>query len=167
MSLISKLMEMTRLNDDDDDDYFGPEDDYELDRPGRRNTFSNSRDDYDEEEDEPRPRFFSRSSSKVVPMKRSMEVSMIKPTSIEDARDICDFLLDGKAVVLNMEGIHTEVAQRIIDFTSGATYSMNGNLQKISSYIFIATPESVELSGDFQDLLGSGALDVSGMNIRL
>ena len=103
MSLISKLMEMTRLNDDDDDDYFGPEDDYELDRPGRRNTFSNSREDMDEEEDEPRPRFFNRTSSKVVPMKRTMEVSMIKPTSIEDARDICDFLLDGKAVVLNME----------------------------------------------------------------
>ena len=57
--------------------------------------------------------------------------------------------------------------QRIIDFTSGATYSMNGNLQKISSYIFIATPESVELSGDFQDLLGNGNLDVSGMNIRI
>ena len=92
---------------------------------------------------------------------------MIKPTSIEDARDICDYLLDGKAVVLNMEGIHMEVAQRIIDFTSGATYSMNGNLQKISSYIFIGTPESVELSGDFQDLLGGGNLDVSGMNIRL
>ncbi|MCI9162845.1 cell division protein SepF [Clostridiaceae bacterium] len=167
MSLISKLMEITRLNDDEDDDYFGPEDDYEQDRPSRRNTFSNSRDDMDEEEEEPRPRFFSRSSSKVVPMRKAMEVSMIKPTSIEDARDICDFLLDGKAVVLNMEGIHMEVAQRIIDFTSGATYSMNGNLQKISSYIFIATPESVELSGDFQDLLGNANLDVSGMNIRL
>ena len=128
MSLISKLMEMTRLNDDDDDDYFGPEDDYELDRPGRRNTFSNSRDDYDEEEDEPRPRFFSRSSSKVVPMKRSMEVSMIKPTSIEDARDICDFLLDGKAVVLNMEGIHTEVAQRIIDLVHERKSSENFQL---------------------------------------
>ncbi|RKJ00976.1 cell division protein SepF [bacterium D16-54] len=166
MSLISRLMEMTRLNDDDDEDYFGPEDDYELDRPVRRNTFSNSRDDMDDEEEEPRPRFFSRPSPKVVPMRRA-EVSMIKPTSIEDAREICDFLLAGKAVVLNMEGIHTEIAQRIIDFTSGATYSMNGNLQKISSYIFIATPESVELSGDFQDLLGNGSLDVSGMNIRL
>ena len=76
-----------------------------------------------------------------------MEVTMIKPTSMEDSRDICDYLLAGKAVVLNMEGIHTEVAQRIIDFTSGATYSMNGNLQKISNYIFIATPDSVELSG--------------------
>ena len=168
MSLISRLMEMTRLNDDEeDDDYFGPEDDYESDRPVRRNTFSNSRDDLDEDEEEPRPRFFSRSSAKVVPMRRTMEVSMIKPTSIEDAREICDYLLAGKAVVLNMEGIHTEVAQRIIDFTSGATYSMNGNLQKISSYIFIATPESVELSGDFQDLLSHGNLDVSGMNIRL
>ena len=82
-----------------------------------------------------------------------MEVSLIKPTSLDDAKEICDYLLAGKAVVLNMEGIHTETAQRIIDFTSGSTYSMNGNLQKISSYIFIATPESVELSGDFQEIL--------------
>ena len=92
---------------------------------------------------------------------------MVRPTSIEDAREICDYLLAGKAVVLNMEGIHTEIAQRIIDFTSGSTYSMNGNLQKISSYIFIATPESVELSGDFQEMIGNGTLDVSGLNIRL
>ena len=96
-----------------------------------------------------------------------MEVSMVKPTSIEDAKEICDYMLAGKAVVLNMEGIHTEVAQRIIDFTSGATYSMNGNLQKISNYIFIATPESVELSGDFQDLLNNGTLDMGGMSLRL
>ena len=68
---------------------------------------------------------------------------------------------------MNMEGIHMETAQRIIDFTSGATYSLSGNLQKISNYIFIATPPSVELSGDFQDLLSGGNLDVSGLNIRL
>lgn len=92
---------------------------------------------------------------------------MVKPNSIEDSREICDYLLEGKAVVLNMEGIHMELAQRIIDFTCGATYSMHGNLQKISNYIFIATPESVELSGDFQDMLNSGTLDVSGMNIRM
>jgi cell division inhibitor SepF len=97
-----------------------------------------------------------------------MEVSLIKPTSMDDAKEVCDYLLAGKAVVLNMEGIHMETAQRIIDFTSGATYSMNGNLQKISNYIFIATPQSVELSGDFQDLFtGGSGLDVSGLNIHL
>ena len=52
-----------------------------------------------------------------------------------------------------------EVAQRIIDFVSGAAYSMDGNLQRISNYIFIVTPNSVELSGDFQDMLAAG--DVS------
>lgn len=168
MSFLSKFMETFRLSPEDEDDYFGPEDDYDMDKSGRKSLFS-TRDDadsYDDEGEETRPRFFPR-SSKVVPLKRGMEVSLIKPTSMEDSREICDYLLAGKAVVLNMEGIHMEVAQRIIDFTSGATYSMNGNLQKISSYIFIATPESVELSGDFQDLLNNGTLDVSGLNIRL
>ncbi|MCC8059332.1 MAG: cell division protein SepF [Clostridiales bacterium] len=165
MGLLNKLMETMRMTGDDEDDYFG-EDDYDFDKPARKPLFNSSQDDDGDYAEETRPRFFGR-SSKVVPMKRGMEVALIKPTSLEDARDICDNLLAGKAVVLNMEGIHTEVAQRIIDFTSGATYSMNGNLQKISNYIFIATPESVELSGDFQDLLNSGSLDVSGMNIHL
>ena len=91
---------------------------------------------------------------------------MIRPKSVEEGREICDTLLSGRAVVINLEGINMDVAQRIIDFTSGACYSMNGNLQKISSYIFIVTPQSVELSGDFQEIL-SGALDVSTLNISL
>lgn len=167
MSILNRLMDTMRLNGDEDDDYF-LDDDYEDEKPVKKNPFNKKSDDYydDDEEVEQKPRFLSR-SSKVVPMRRGMEVSLIKPTSIEDAREISDYLLAGKAVVLNMEGIHTEVAQRIIDFTSGATYSMNGNLQKISNYIFIATPESVELSGDFQDLLSSASLDVSGLNLHL
>lgn len=170
MSLLGKLMDSMRLSDSEDDDYFLDDEDYEEEKPARKGLFGKKDDDYyddDEDLDEPaKPRFLSR--NKVVPMKRGgMEVSMVKPTSIEDAKEICDYLLAGKAVVLNMEGLHTEVAQRIIDFTSGATYSMNGNLQKISNYIFIATPESVELSGDFQDLFGGGTLDISGMNLRI
>ena len=167
MSLLGKFMDTMRLSDEDDDDYF-LDDDYEDEKPAKKGFFSRSS-SYEDEEDEPeqsRPKFLCRSNSKVVPMRRGMEVSLVKPTSMEDSKDICDYLLAGKAVVLNMEGIHTEVAQRIIDFTSGATYSMNGNLQKISNYIFIATPESVELSGDFQDLLSAGALDVSGLNVH-
>ncbi len=40
-------------------------------------------------------------------------------------------------------------------------------MQKISNYIFIATPESVELSGDFQDLLNNDNLDVARMSLRM
>lgn len=172
MSFLGKLMDTMRLNDDEEDDYFLDSDYEEDEKPARKSLFKrNSAEDYEEEyeEEEAKPRFLSRPSNnnKVVSMRRGMEVSLIKPTSLDDAKEICDYLLAGKSVVLNMEGIHTETAQRIIDFTSGATYSLNGNLQKISNYIFIATPPSVELSGDFQDLLSDGGLDVSGLNIHL
>ena len=80
---------------------------------------------------------------------------MIKPSSMEDTREIADTLLDNSTVILNLEGIDVELAQRIIDFASGACYSLNGSLQKISSYIFLVTPANVDISGDMQDLLNT------------
>ena len=157
-----------RLSGEDEDDYYLDDDDSFEEEAPRKSLFSRHQDEdnYDEEP-EPKNRFLGSRSAKVVPMRRGMEVTMIEPTSMEDSREICDYLLAGKAVVMNMEGIHMETAQRIIDFASGATYSIGGNLQKISNYIFIATPQSVELSGDFQDLLSGGDLGgVSGLNIR-
>lgn len=88
-----------------------------------------------------------------------MEVCVIKPTSFEDTREITETLLSERTVVLNMEGLDMELAQRIIDFTSGSCFAINGNLQKISSFIFIVTPSSVDISGDLQDIL-NGAFDV-------
>lgn len=175
MSFLSKLMNTFRLSDEDDeDDYYLDDDeafdDEEEERP--RKGFFGRRAEEDEYDDyDTKPRSNSR-NSKVVPMRRSsMEVTMVKPSSVEDSREICDYLLGGKAVVLNMEGLQLGTAQRIIDFTSGATYSIGGNLQKISDYIFIATPQSIELSGEFQDLLSSsaksGMTGTSGLNIRV
>ena len=92
-----------------------------------------------------------------------MEVCVIKPNSVEDAREITETLLANRTVVLNMEGLDVDVAQRIIDFTSGSCYAISGNLQKISHYIFIITPASVDISGDFQEIL-SGSFDVPSLN---
>ena len=52
-----------------------------------------------------------------------------------------------------------EVAQRIMDFTSGSCYAIGGNLRKVSNYIFIVTPKNVDLAGDFQEIM-AGAFDV-------
>ena len=74
---------------------------------------------------------------------------------MEDTREIADTLLDNSTVILNLEGIDVELAQRIIDFAAGACNSLNGSLQKISSYIFLVTPANVDISGDMQDLLNT------------
>lgn len=162
MGFFAKLMESLRLSDSEDDGYF-LDDDYEEEKPEKKNHYGKKEKDLDDEYDYDEPdepvsksRFLGKSSNKVVPMKRNnMEVTMVKPTSMNDSQEICQYLLAGKAVVLNMEGLSMEIAQRIIDFSSGATYSINGNLEKISNSIFIATPEAISLSGDFQEMLGS------------
>lgn len=92
-------------------------------------------------------------------MGNGMEVCAIKPTTFEESREITETLLSNRTVVLNLEGLDVDIAQRIIDFSSGSCFAMRGNLQKISNYIFILTPASVDISGDFQDLI-SGTLDV-------
>ncbi len=83
-----------------------------------------------------------------------MEVCVIKPQNFDDAREITETLLKNRTIVMNLEGLDVDIAQRILDFTSGSCYAIDGNLQKISMYIFIITPASVDISGDFQNFLG-------------
>ena len=189
MSVLDKLLDAVKLNDDyDEDDYLdddlldGDDDDfldeYREDKPVKKffQKFSkkSEEDDYDDFDDEPEtpvskqsasksisvPKTTfkqdkpARTSSKITPMRSSrkgsqaanMEVCVIRPTSMEDTREIADTLVDNSTVILNLEGIDMELAQRIIDFTSGACYSLGGSLQKVSSYIFILGPYNVDIT---------------------
>lgn len=174
MGVFDKFLDIMKLNDDYDDDFYDDEfydDDYEEEKP-RKPIFGgpkkSSRDDYDDfDVEENGNRFAPASSSKVTPMRQpasrrnnsaNMEVCVVKPTSVDDSREITETLLTGRTVILNLEGMDLEIAQRIIDFISGATFAISGNLQKISNYIFLVTPTNVDISGDLQDLL-SGSME--------
>lgn len=164
MGVMDKFLNAMKLNPDEDDfddydDYDEPEEEVIVEKTQR----TASRRNYEEtEEYEEKPK---KAPAKVTQMRQprrtvgnGMEVCVIKPTSVEDAREVTDTLLSNRTVVLNLEGIDMDVAQRIIDFTFGSTYAIKGNFQKISQYIFIITPASVDISGDFQELL-SGSFD--------
>ena len=170
MSIIDGVKNVFKFNDDydyEDDEDYGydyEDDDYDDKSYSRKKLFQGNK-KYDDDDEEDR----GRSKSKVVPIKtgghRGLEVVVIRPESMEDASEITDTLLTGKAVVLNLEGIHVEIAQRIIDYSAGSCYAMRGNLQKITNYIFLVTPTNVDISGDLQDLLGT-SFDSSSMGSR-
>ena len=183
MGVLDKFLDIMKLSDDDDyddDDFFDDDydDDYEEKKP-RRGFFRNRGKSYEDEDDEDFEELPARSSrashsssNKVTPMRQparrsssNMEVCVIKPNSVDDAREITETLLSGRTVILNLEGLDLEVAQRIIDFTSGAAYAISGNLQKISNYIFLVTPTNVDISGDLQGLLNT-SFDASSMRSR-
>ena len=192
MGVFDKFLDIMKLNDDeyDDDDFYdddfedddeqgraddGRNDDDDFDEKPHRSIFGNKKsrsddfDDFDMDEDK---HLAPSSGNKVTPMRQpaarrgvNMEVCVVKPTSVDDSREITETLLAGRTVILNLEGMDLEIAQRIIDFISGATFAISGNLQKISNYIFLVTPTNVDISGDLQDLLG-GSMEKPSMRGR-
>ena len=184
MGVLDKFLDIMRLSDDDDyeeDDFFDADYEYDFEvkpkkglfRRGKKDSYDDDYDDEDYDYEPPAKSRSSRSNNKVTPMRQpsrrsngvSMEVCVIRPNSVEDAREITETLLNGRTVILNLEGMDLEIAQRIIDFTSGAAYAISGNLQKISNYIFLVTPTNVDISGDLQDLLNT-SFDASSMRSR-
>ncbi|MBQ7564837.1 MAG: cell division protein SepF [Lachnospiraceae bacterium] len=164
MGFLDKFLESMRVNDDEDyeDEYFDEEDEYEEPAPRARSNNAKKPLRSETIEDEEKAPKKQRNSASLRRNARTTSngnsVVVVKPTSVDESREITDTLLDNCTVVLNMEGLDMDVAQRIIDFASGSTYAIGGNLQKISSHIFIITPKSVDISGDFQEIL-SGAFD--------
>lgn len=76
---------------------------------------------------------------------------VVTPQNINDAKDICDHLRANRSIIMNVESIETQIAQRIVDFLSGAVYSLDGNIQKVSSGIFLAAPNSVDILGEIKE----------------
>ena len=158
MGVMDKFLDALHLSngedDYDEDDFY---DEGEIVANTVRKPMSVVRDDDDF--DEPAEKV-KKASQKVTPIRsvkkapgNGMEVCVIKPTGVDDSREIIDTLLSNRTVLLNMEGLDVDIAQRILDYASGATYAIDGNLQKISHYIFIITPASVDVSGDFSTVL--------------
>ena len=184
MNILGKFIDAVKVNDDfDDEDFLDDlDDDFDDEKPKKR-FFKNFDDDFDDipssksykkaekqtaATKQPKPaKQAASASSKVTPMYNvkkptsSSEVCVIKPKQFDDATEIVDALLDNCTVILNLEGLDINLAQHIIDFTSGASYSIQGSIRKVSSYIFILTPEGVDITGDSQDLLN----DITGASM--
>ena len=89
------------------------------------------------------------------------EVYVIRPVDLGDAQTVADFLNNGMTIVINMEGMELSLAQRVIDIVYGASYAMGGSLSPISNNIFIAAPNTIEVTGDLRDEILSEAVSPS------
>ncbi len=166
MGALDKIKGLFTINYEEfDDDYYGDGyyddtddvlDDYDK-KSKKTSKFKKSKyDEFEDEEVYSKPSRSSRSSKKVVSMhqpRSAFEVTVIKPTGYEYTTEIIDNLLSGKAVVLNLEGLKMDVAQRIVDSVSGGCYAISGNLQRVSGYIYLITPSRIEISGDIMDIV--------------
>ena len=71
---------------------------------------------------------------------------VIEPAGFDESPKLVDSLKAKKPVIINLENLETDVARKIFDFLSGATYALNGNVQKVANNIFVFAPENVDVS---------------------
>ena len=75
-------------------------------------------------------------------------VHLVIPKSFNDAQQIADKFKENIPVVLNLQGIDTDLSKRLIDFASGLTYALDGGMQRIADKVFMLTPRNVEISAE-------------------
>ena len=93
---------------------------------------------------------------KAIPMEKRVSIAgtnafklvVIEPKSFDECPKLVDSLKGRRPVIINLEKIETETAKKIFDFLSGATYALNGNVQKVANNIFIFAPESVDIAAN-------------------
>jgi cell division inhibitor SepF len=149
--------------------YFGlaeehPEDVYEQEPPEaeledryrerpnvRRLSSRRRRDEFDDifADDEPR----GRPTTVLTPVAAGrgngdVRVHLVVPKSFNDAQQVADKFKDSIPVILNLQGIDTELSKRLIDCACGLTYALVGGMQRIADKVFMLTPHNVEISAE-------------------
>lgn len=81
------------------------------------------------------------------------KVVLKRPSSFNDAPEIATNLRDRKAaIVLNLEGVDRTLARRVVDFLSGCTFAVRGNVTKVSEATYMFCPEGMEVEGELKNL---------------
>lgn len=76
------------------------------------------------------------------------EVYLVVPKSFNDAQQIADKFKGTIPVILNLQSAETDLAKRLIDFSSGLTYALDGGMQRVADKVFMLTPRNVEVSAE-------------------
>jgi cell division inhibitor SepF len=132
---------------------------YERDRQNVRRLSPRRRerqafDDWSEPEDDGpaatavlRPRGGNRQPLEAV-ASASVKVHLVVPRSFNDAQSIADKFKEYVPVIVNLQGTDAELSKRLIDFSSGLTYALNGSMQRVADKVFLLTPRNVEVSAE-------------------
>lgn len=75
------------------------------------------------------------------------QVILFSPKTFDEAGELMNHLLQGRSVVMTLEGLPTETARRLLDFLSGITYALQGKITPVSAKTYFVTPQNVDILG--------------------
>jgi len=105
------------------------------------------------------------SSPRVVPLstagRRGSQVSVFSPRSYQDVVEIADALRNRQVVIVNLQNADRTLLQRVVDFTSGVAYTIDGKIQKLAESIYLVVPAGivVNAAGLRDSMMADGTFD--------
>ena len=122
---------------------------------------------HDEEDDELYPDEVG-AKRNVVPLsdasrRNGGSVAVFAPRSFGDVTEIADALRARQVVIVNVQGADRNLLQRVVDFTSGVAYTIDGRIQKLAESIYLIVPAGVNVnSANLREQMNDdGMLDLS------
>ncbi len=103
--------------------------------------------------------------SRVVPLTKSSrraaaEVGLFSPRSFADVVEIADALRARQVVIVNLQNADRALLQRVVDFTSGVAYTIDGKIQKLAESIYLVVPAGVVVNAEgMRDAMMAGTLE--------
>ncbi len=80
-----------------------------------------------------------------LPSAKQQNIVIMEPMDLNEAREVADNLKCRKPIIVNLQKAEKEMARRIVDFISGVTYALEGNVQKVQEEIFLFTPSNISI----------------------
>ncbi|MBD5633836.1 MAG: cell division protein SepF [Candidatus Eremiobacteraeota bacterium] len=76
------------------------------------------------------------------------EVSLFAPRTFGDVTVIADALRSRQVVIVNLQGVDRGLLQRVVDFTSGVAYTLDGKIQKLADAMYLVVPPGTPVNSD-------------------
>lgn len=92
----------------------------------------------------------------------AQESAIIEARTLSDAQTLADHIRQGQAVVLDLRETETAMVRRLVDFSSGLTYALDGRMVKVATGVILVTPQGGSVNVEERRRLASlGLYDTS------
>lgn len=82
------------------------------------------------------------------------EILTVHPRTYNDAPVIAENFREGVPVIINLSKMNDADARRLIDFASGLSQGLYGKIERVTSKVFLLSPEHIAVSGDSAVITG-------------
>ncbi len=116
--------------------------------------------EYDEYEDYDKGDGATRERAAVTPMPQRAHLSRVSsagelsrittihPRTYNEAKTIGEHFREGVPVIMNLSDMNDADAKRLVDFGAGLVFGLRGSIERVTSKVFLLSPEHVEVGGE-------------------